>query len=52
MYFPEGNVLVPIGSVPYKSKVPTSKFVVVTGGAVELPAGTRLPSSQQVAVPA
>ncbi|GAA4347549.1 FdhF/YdeP family oxidoreductase [Hymenobacter saemangeumensis] len=29
-YFPEGNVLVPIGSVAYKSNTPTSKFVVVT----------------------
>jgi len=41
VYFPEGNVLVPIGSVAYKSKA-----------LVELPVGTRLPSSQQVAVPA
>jgi anaerobic selenocysteine-containing dehydrogenase len=29
-YFPEANVLVPIGSVAAKSNTPTSKFVVVT----------------------
>jgi molybdopterin-dependent oxidoreductase alpha subunit len=52
VYFPEGNVLVPIGSVAYKSNTPTSKFVVVTVAPVEMPAGTRIPTSQQVAVPA
>jgi molybdopterin-dependent oxidoreductase alpha subunit len=52
VYFPEGNVLVPIGSVAYKSNTPTSKFVVVTVAPVEMPAGTRIPVSQQVAVPA
>jgi molybdopterin-dependent oxidoreductase alpha subunit len=52
VYFPEGNVLVPIGSVAYKSNTPTSKFVVVTVAPLEVPAGTRLPTSQQVAVPA
>lgn len=30
IYFPEGNVLVPIGSVAEKSNTPVSKFVVVT----------------------
>ena len=30
MYFPEANVLVPIGSVAVKSNTPTSKAVVVT----------------------
>ncbi|MBS0630582.1 MAG: FdhF/YdeP family oxidoreductase [Verrucomicrobia bacterium] len=29
-YFPEANVLVPIGSVAAKSNTPTSKFVVIT----------------------
>ena len=29
-YFPEANVLVPIGSVAVKSNTPTSKFVIVT----------------------
>ena len=29
-YFPEANVLVPIGSVANKSNTPTSKFVVIT----------------------
>lgn len=29
-YFPEANVLVPIGSVAAKSNTPTSKFVIVT----------------------
>jgi anaerobic selenocysteine-containing dehydrogenase len=29
-YFPETNVLVPIGSVAEKSNTPTSKFVKVT----------------------
>ncbi|MFD1873077.1 FdhF/YdeP family oxidoreductase [Hymenobacter bucti] len=52
VYFPEGNVLVPIGSVAYKSNTPTSKFVVVTVAPIEMPAGTRLPVAQQVAVPA
>ncbi len=52
VYFPEGNVLVPIGSVAYKSNTPTSKFVVVTVAPAELPAGTRLPAGTQVAVPA
>jgi anaerobic selenocysteine-containing dehydrogenase len=28
-YFPEANVLVPIGSVAEKSNTPTSKFVVI-----------------------
>ena len=41
-----------MGSVAYKSNTPTSKFVVVTGAPVEMPAGTRIPASQQVAVPA
>ena len=30
MYFPEANVLVPIGSVALKSNTPTSKAVVVS----------------------
>ena len=30
VYFPEGNVLVPIGSVDRESSTPTSKYVVVT----------------------
>jgi anaerobic selenocysteine-containing dehydrogenase len=29
-YFPEANVLVPIGSVAARSNTPTSKFVIVT----------------------
>jgi anaerobic selenocysteine-containing dehydrogenase len=29
-YFPEANVLVPIGSVAVRSNTPTSKFVIVT----------------------
>jgi len=29
-YYPEANVLVPVGSVAYVSNTPTSKFVVVT----------------------
>ena len=29
-YFPETNVLVPIGSVAHKSNTPTSKFIKVT----------------------
>ena len=29
-YFPEANVLVPIGSVAEKSNTPTSKFIKVT----------------------
>ena len=29
-YFPEANVLVPIGSVAAKSNTPTSKFVIVS----------------------
>ena len=29
-YFPEGNVLVPIGSVAEKSNTPVSKYVVIT----------------------
>ena len=29
-YFPEANVLVPVGSVAAKSNTPTSKFVIVT----------------------
>ena len=33
-YFPEANVLVPIGSVAAKSNTPTSKYVVVTIAAV------------------
>ncbi|MDF7815397.1 FdhF/YdeP family oxidoreductase [Hymenobacter sp. YC55] len=53
MYFPEGNVLVPIGSVAYKSNTPTSKFVVVTVVPIEVPVGTRVaPAGQPVAVPA
>ncbi|UOQ53916.1 FdhF/YdeP family oxidoreductase [Hymenobacter cellulosivorans] len=52
VYFPEGNVLVPIGSVAYKSNTPTSKFVIVTVAPVELPVGTQIPTEQQVAVPA
>ncbi|WP_317239213.1 molybdopterin dinucleotide binding domain-containing protein [Hymenobacter sp. 5516J-16] len=51
-YFPEGNVLVPIGSVAYKSNTPTSKFVIVTVAPVELPIGTQIPTSQRVTVPA
>jgi molybdopterin-dependent oxidoreductase alpha subunit len=34
-YFPEANVLVPIGSVAAKSNTPTSKFVIVTIAAGE-----------------
>ena len=30
MYFPEANVLVPIGSVAHVSNTPTSKYVIVT----------------------
>lgn len=30
MYFPEANVLVPLGSVAARSNTPTSKFVIVT----------------------
>ncbi|UOR07368.1 FdhF/YdeP family oxidoreductase [Hymenobacter aerilatus] len=52
VYFPEGNVLVPIGSVAYKSNTPTSKFVVVTVAPVEMPIGTQIPTFHQVAVPA
>jgi molybdopterin-dependent oxidoreductase alpha subunit len=36
MYFPEANVLVPIGSVALKSNTPTSKAVVVTLAASRL----------------
>ncbi|MBO3273328.1 FdhF/YdeP family oxidoreductase [Hymenobacter defluvii] len=51
-YFPEANVLVPIGSVAYKSNTPTSKYVVVTVMPVEEPVGTRkATSAQRVAVP-
>ena len=35
-YFPEANVLVPIGSVAAKSNTPTSKYVVVTIAAASL----------------
>jgi len=38
-YFPEGNVLVPISSVAYKSNTPTSKFVVVTVAPAPAPVG-------------
>ncbi|MSU47656.1 MAG: FdhF/YdeP family oxidoreductase [Opitutus sp.] len=34
-YFPEANVLVPIGSVAAKSNTPTSKYVVVTIAATK-----------------
>ena len=34
-YFPEANVLVPIGSVAAKSNTPTSKYVVVTIAAAK-----------------
>jgi len=34
-YFPEANVLVPIGSVAAKSNTPTSKFVIVTVAATQ-----------------
>jgi anaerobic selenocysteine-containing dehydrogenase len=34
-YFPEGNVLVPIGSVAARSNTPTSKFVMVTIAATK-----------------
>jgi molybdopterin-dependent oxidoreductase alpha subunit len=36
MYFPEANVLVPIGSVALKSNTPTSKAVVVTLSAARV----------------
>ncbi len=36
-YFPEANVLVPIGSTAAKSNTPTSKFVVVTIAAASVP---------------
>ncbi|WP_022824104.1 FdhF/YdeP family oxidoreductase [Hymenobacter norwichensis] len=52
MYFPEGNVLVPIGSVAYKSNTPTSKFVIVTVAPVQAPIGNRIDTPDQVAVPA
>ncbi|WP_375437378.1 hypothetical protein [uncultured Hymenobacter sp.] len=52
MYFPEGNVLVPIGSVAYKSNTPTSKFVIVKVERVEVPIGRSTPTASQVAVPA
>jgi hypothetical protein len=29
-YYPETNVLVPIGSVAQRSNTPTSKFVIIT----------------------
>jgi anaerobic selenocysteine-containing dehydrogenase len=34
-YFPEANVLVPIGSTAAKSNTPASKYVVVTIAAAE-----------------
>ena len=37
-YFPEANVLVPIGSTAAKSNTPASKFVVVTLLASRAPA--------------
>jgi anaerobic selenocysteine-containing dehydrogenase len=38
-YFPEANVLVPLGSVAEKSRTPTSKSVVISlSPSVELPA--------------
>ena len=37
-YFPEANVLVPIGSVAAKSNTPTSKYVVVSLKPTEDPA--------------
>ncbi|HEX8429066.1 FdhF/YdeP family oxidoreductase [Hymenobacter sp.] len=52
MYFPEGNVLVPIGSVAYKSNTPTSKFVIVTVERVEVPIGRSTATPDRVAVPA
>ena len=52
VYFPEGNMLVPIGSVARISNTPTSKFVVVTVAPVEAPIGTRIETRDQVAVPA
>ena len=52
MYFPEGNVLVPIGSVAYKSNTPTSKFVIVTVAPVQAPIGNRIDTPDRVAVPA
>ncbi|UYZ62344.1 FdhF/YdeP family oxidoreductase [Hymenobacter weizhouensis] len=52
MYFPEGNVLVPIGSVAYKSNTPTSKFVIVTVAPVEEPVGKRTALPEREAVTA
>lgn len=52
MYFPEANVLVPIGSVAYESNTPTSKFVVVTVAPVDQPIGSSSGAREQVAVPA
>lgn len=52
MYFPEGNVLVPIASVAYKSNTPTSKFVIVTVESAEVPTGASTRTSERVAVPA
>ena len=52
MYFPEANVLVPIGSVAYESNTPTSKFVVVTVAPMQAPVGSTAPTQQRVAVAA
>ncbi|MCC2545566.1 FdhF/YdeP family oxidoreductase [Hymenobacter sp. BT175] len=52
VYFPEGNVLVPIGSVAYKSNTPTSKFVIVTVAPVKQPVGSPTAATDQVSVPA
>jgi hypothetical protein len=35
-YFPEANVLVPIGSVAARSNTPTSKYVIVTLSAAKV----------------
>jgi molybdopterin-dependent oxidoreductase alpha subunit len=59
-YFPEANVLVPVGSVAEKSHTPTSKSVIVTispspdveavGRALRLEAAGKLPVSVPVSV--
>ncbi len=52
MYFPEANVLVPIGSVAFESNTPTSKFVVVTVAPMQAPISSSAPTLQPAAVPA
>jgi molybdopterin-dependent oxidoreductase alpha subunit len=51
MYFPEANVLVPIGSVALKSNTPTSKAVVVTLRASRMKNGSTEEKAEPGAIP-